>query len=348
VLAGAVAKRRFRAEPEEPVEKLTPEQRRDRRTRDRELAKKAKKPPKGPGSPWRRALLLGVPVVVIAAIVALILFTPIFQTPCITFQSIPPSSGVPDFPPKTTTDFAGTWCPTGAALVYHVVDYLTISINGQSVGIPPTSSATATHPDWPSIGRNSSYPGGYECDLPINTRPPVPSAGQPDGSIQITSPWQYSYNLSEFFQVWSFSFPSVFVNSSYANQPIVYQTNDLLGFTSDSTHRVSLFVDGAPSGAGPGLELNTLDYAPNPYPSCLGGKYGTGHVIALSYSSISAAALGKTLPVGGLVTAGPDPMLYLSSHGGLLEKVGDLVGLATDRAHFRSAGLEWLALRPVG
>ena len=343
-----MAKRRFRSAPEEPVEELTPEQRRDRRRRERELVRKGKKPPTGTRSPWRRALLLGIPVAVIAVIVGIFLFTTVFQTPCITFSPIPAGSGVPNFPAHSTTDFTGTWCPAQASTVYRVVPYLTISINGASVGIPPTTAATATHPDWPSIGRNSSYPGNYACNLPIYTLPPQTSAGMPDGAIVLSSPWNYNYNLSNFFQVWSESFSSVSVNSSYPNQPIVYQTGDLLGFTSDTTHRIALFVDGTQSAAGPNLVLNTLDYAPNPYPSCLGTKYGTGHVILLSYSSVSAAALGEVRGNTGLSTASPSPLPYLASFGGLLEKVGDVAAQATEQAHLEFAGLGWLSMRVVG
>jgi hypothetical protein len=340
-----VAKRRFRTVEAPPEEVLTPEQRRTRRRRDRELRRKGKRPPTGRTSRSRRVLLLSVPVVVIVAVVLLLVFTNFFQTPCLKLQPIPSSSGLPAFPLHNTTDFTGTWCPPGASPVQVVFPYLRINIEGQSVGIPPTQSATSTTPDFPSIGRNASYPGNYACDLPLYTRPPLPAQGFPNGVIYLVSPWPYVYNLSAFFYVWQQSFSGVYVNTSYSNQPIVYQTNELLGFTADATHRVELFVDGAPSSAGPSLELNTLDYATGPQPQCLSELYGTGHTILLEYVSTSSTAVALQPPPAGLVTAGPNPMGYLVSLGGPLQKVGNAPASATDRAHAAFAGLAWLALK---
>jgi len=343
-----VAKRRFRTPAETAPEQLDPAERRARRRRDRELVKRGKKVPLGRSSPWRRAALLGIPAVVIVAIVLVLLYGNLFAAPCVQFQTIPSSSGQPEFPPHNTTNFDGTWCPANVALVEHIHPYLQIKVEGQTVGIPPTQSATPQNPDWPSIGRNSTYPGGYACDLPLHTHPPEPAGGLPDGIIHVESAWPYLYNLSDFFHVWSQSFSSVFVNSSSPSQPVIYQTNNLLGFTADSTHRIDLFVDGQPSAAGPGLVLNTLDYAENPYPSCLAQKYGTGHVILLTYTTVGAAALGSGLHPGGLATAGADPMVYWTSLGGPLQKVGSAVAQATDGDHLTFAGLHWLAGRPVG
>ncbi len=340
-----MAKRRFRGQEPAPVEDLTPEQRRERRRRDRELIKKGKKPPTGGASQRRRILLLSVVAIVIVAVILLITFGGFFKPPCITFQPIPESSGLPAFPPHNTTDFSTTWCPSGVALEMHVHPYLQINIEGQSVGIPPTSSQ-AVNP--PAIGSNSSYPGGYTCDLPIHTHPPDALAGYPDGVLHIESPWPYIYNLSTFFYVWQQSFSSVYVNTSHPSQPIVYQPNDLLGFTADANHKVELFVDGQASTAGPGLELNTLDYAASPYPSCLEAAYGTGHVIVLEYVSISPAVLGSGLHPATLATAGPNPAPYLASLGGPLEKVGDGPAVSSDRAHAELAALPWLTLRPTG
>lgn len=343
-----MAKRRFRASEEEsPVEQLTPDQRRARRRRDRELLKRGKKPPTGRSPRWRRALLLGVPAAIIVAVVLLLAFTNIFQTPCIQFSPIPASSGLPAFPPHNTTDFSTTWCPPAVGLVDHIHPYIQINIEGQSVNIPPSQPATQQNPDYPSIGRNSSYPGSYECDLPIHTHPPDPAVGFPDGVVHIESPWPYIYNLTSFFYVWQQSFSGVFVNSSHPNQPIVYQPNELLGFTADATHKVELFVDGAPSSAAGGLELNTLDYVANPYPTCLGEVYGTGHVILLEYVAISPAVQGSGLHPVGLDTAGPNAMTYMVSLGGPLQKSGSAPAESTDMAHAQFAALHWLSLRGV-
>ncbi|MCI4336744.1 MAG: hypothetical protein L3K17_06070 [Thermoplasmata archaeon] len=344
-----MSKRRFREDAETPAESQTPEERRAQRRKDRALGQKGKKPKSGPTSAWRRAALLGIPAVVIVAVVVVLVFGNLFSTPCITLQPIPPSSGVPGFPPHTTSDFSQTWCPSGVSLVMEVFPYIQININGHSVGIPPTQAASSATPDYPSIGRNTSYPGNYACNLPVATHPPLASQGYPDGIIYLASPWPYIYTLSTFFQVWAGSFSSVNVNASYAAQPIVYQTNDLLGFTSDATHKITLFVDGQVSSAGPSLALDTLDYGPNPYPACMSQKYGTGHIIVLSYSLITPAVRGSGLHPATLSTApGVDPMVYLTSLGGVLEKVGNAAGQETDRAHAMFAGLSWLVLRPLG
>lgn len=340
-----MAKRRFRATSEAPVETLSPEERRALRKKERAKRKAGDKPKGVPSNPWRRALLLAIPVAVIVAVVLVFAFSNLFKTPCLNFSPIPQQSGVPAFPPHNTTDFSQTWCPQNANLVFHVHPYLKISIQGTMVGIPPTQAATSSNPDWPSIGRNSSYPGGYECDLPIHTHPPVASAGYPDGIIHLESPWAYDYNLSNFFSVWSQSFPSVNVNGSFSAQPIVYQTNDILGFRSDATHTVTLYVDNQPSSAGPDLTLNTLDYAPSPSPSCIGEVYGTGHVILISYAKLSPAMVGSGLHPATLSTQGADPMLYLTAHGGTLEKVPELAGHSTGTVEAKVASLLWLSLR---
>lgn len=340
-----MAKRRFRAGEDAPLEDLTPEQRRARRRRDRELLRRGKKPPTGTRSPWRRVALLGIPAGVIVAVVLVLLFSNIFTTPCIEFTSIPASSGLPAFPPHNTTDFSQSWCPPGVTFVVHIHPYVKINIEGQAVGIPPTQAATPQTPDYPSIGRNSSYPGNYECDLPLHTHPPDAGVGFPDGVLHIESPWPYAYNLSTFFYIWQQSFSSVYVNSSHASQPIVYQSNELLGFTADATHKVELFVDGQPSSAGPSLVLNTLDYAPNPYPSCIGEVYGTGHVILLEYVQISPAVRAGALHPATLTTAGPSALPYLASLGGPLEKASNAPAESTTLAHAQFAALGWLALR---
>lgn len=340
-----MAKRRFRNADEPLPEELTPEQRRARRRRDRELVRKGKAPPSGRPNRRRRALLLSIPVVIIVAILSVLLFTQFFQAPCIQFQPIPQSSGQPTFPLHNTTDFSGTWCPPGVGLVVHMHPYIKIDIEGQTVNIPPTQLATPQNPDFPSIGRNASYPNNYACDLPIHTHAPDPALGYPDGVVHIESPWPYVYNLSSFFYVWQQSFTGVFVNSTHPNQPIVYQPNELLGFTSDATHKVELFVDGAASTAGPSLELNTLDYVANPYPTCLAELYGTGHVILLEYASISPAVRGSGLHPATLESAPPTAMPYLVSLGGPLQKVGDIAAETTDMVHAQFASLHWLSLR---
>jgi len=295
----AVAKRRISsAAAEEPPTARTPDERRRQRKKDRAAKKSGKG---GRPSNWRRAAYIGVPVGVVVAVVVVLVTLNANSIPCLQLAPVPVgTSGIPAFPPHNTTNFGSTWCPSGVNVVLYSYPYLTVTIGGTTVTIPN------------SIGRNSSYPSGQACNLPVLTRPPAP--GYPTGTIYIESPWAFDYNLSTFFTVWSQSYANVFVNSSHASQPVVYQSDDLLGFTADATHFVRLFVDGSPSNAGPSLGIDTLDYGPNPYPTCIGEKYGTGHHILLTYTTASPGAAGARVIAPTLATGpavpGWDLMLY--------------------------------------
>jgi hypothetical protein len=327
-----VAKRRFSAEAadeEKPTAK-TPEERRRQRKKDRASRKAGNSVT---GNRWRRVAYIGVPVVVVVAVVVvLITLTNANSIPCLQLTAVPVSqSGIPGFPPHNTTDFSKSWCPQGVTTVLASFPSLTISIEGTSVSLPT------------SVGRNTSYPGGIECDLPVLTR--VAVSPYPTSTIYVESPWAFEYNLSTFFSVWSQSYANVFVNSSHASQPVVYQTDDLLGFTADGTHAVHLFVDGTPSSDGPSLGISTLDYGPNPYPSCIAEKYGTGHKILLTYTASSPGSLGVRGPTGLLATGPADP----GANGLLFDSPMPHLGFgAADRTAFAKltlGSLSWLVGR---
>jgi hypothetical protein len=332
-----VAKRRVSSASEEEQTKSTaprtPEERRRQRKKDR-ASKKAGRA--GTTSNWRRAAYVGIPAaVVIAVVVVLITLTNANSIPCLQFTPVPVGeSGIPAFPPHNTTDFGNTWCPNGVSIVLDSYPYLTISIDGTGVSLPT------------SIGRNSSYPGGQSCDLPVETQPP--SAGYPSGTVYVASPWAFSYNLSTFFTVWSQSYADVYVNSSHASQPIVYQTNNLLGFQSDSTHFVREFVDGSPSSAGPSLGIDTLDYGPNPYPSCIGQKYGTGHHILLTYSGATAGAAGARVIAPTLATGPAIPGWDLLLYDSPMPHFGFGAPERTAFAKLALGSLSWLVGRHAG
>ena len=329
-----MAKRRIRRSDDRAPEEQSVEERRA----DRKKGKKSASGRKGFGSPLRRAAIIGIPVGIIAAIVVVLVFFNPFLTPCIQFSPIPTSSGVPAFPPHNTTDFTNTWCPPVTSLVLHVHPLVKIFIDGTSVTIPSPSS-----PPGDSLGRNNSYPGGYECDLPIHTHPPAAAAGFPAGVIHLESPWAYIYTLSNFFGIWSQSYSSAFVNSTDSSQPIIYQQNDLLGFTTDAGHSIELLVNNQPSSDGPNLELNTLDYSPNPFPACLGERYGTGNVIVLAYGP--TGAIVTTHPAGTLQTgpAAPGLLEHLVGWPGPHPSWWNAHMAPID--HARAASLGWLALR---
>lgn len=324
-----MAKRRRAPDaPEKAPEDLTPEERREKRRRER--ASKDKHRTKSLGSRWRRTAVVGGAGGVIAAVVVVLVFFHPFGVPCLQFQANP--SGTPAFPGHDTTDFTGTWCPSGVTVVMQTYPLLTVSINGNVVSLPS------------SIGRNSSYTLGgnpYECDLPLVTRSAA-LTGLPANTIEIISPWPYDYNLSDFFQVWAQSYSTVSVNATSPSQPIVYTTTDLLGFTADSGHVVTLYVDNQPSSAGPNLLLNTLDGTPSPYPTCLGEVYGTGHHILLTYGARpQTAALAPGAP-GHLETGRYSG--YRPAAAAFRWSFLSASGIVVDPSLYVLVGLTWLGL----
>lgn len=269
-----MSKRRAKDEAEETApEKLTPEERRAQRRRDKAPAGSGKRR-RAFDSPARRALILGLPAVAIVAVVAFLLFNPFnIATPCLTLQ---PATTAPYYPPAGTTNFTQYWCPPGSPVSAYVSEpYLSIEVNGSFVGLPL------------GIGVNKSY-AHYTCTLPITT--PTQAGELPANVFVIASPWYYQYNLSWFFGDWAATYGTVDVDSSHPSQTVTYTGNDLLGFTADASHTIGLFVDNRQSTAGPRLGLAQLDYMPNPFPSCIGSVYGTGHRILLVYAYKAATA----------------------------------------------------------
>jgi hypothetical protein len=284
-----VAKRRFRSDSdaESAPEDLSPEERRARRREERSRGAKSKRP-KAERTGWRRGLVPGAVAVVIVAVVLFLWLGVgvLFPHPCIAFQSIPETSGIPDFPASNTTNFGQTWCPQATTL-FSVHPELQVSINGQSVGLPP------------SIGRSQNFTN-YECDLPLHTEP-----GVSGGLFNVTSPWPYDYTLGDFFSVWQESYVSAFINSTYSTTTIDYTSSQLLGLSADSTHTIRLFVDNQLSSSGPSLVLNGLNNGPGSDPSCVDAVYGSGHVIALVYQTLGGGSVVVGHPFATLATAAP-------------------------------------------
>lgn len=218
---------------------------------------------RGPGTTRRRAVILSIPVGAVALIVVVLVFFSPFAAPCIRLQSIPPGSGTPVFPPRSTMDFSSTWC-SSTSPVYHVHVLLTIDVDNAAV------------PLFSSVGINSSYPGGYSCFLPLHTH-------DSSGTLHVESAWPYEYTLGDFFSEWSLSEATVYINSSFASQPVNYSGTSLFGLPMGGQHSLSLFVDGLLSTSGPQLDISELDNPPGPYPACLGETYGTGHTLSIVY-----------------------------------------------------------------
>ena len=334
-----MAKRRIRNLADKDPEELTAEERRALRKRERAAGGTDRAVrPKG-GFPWRRAAAIGIPAVVVVAIIVVLLVNPFHANPpCLQFTTSP--SGEPAFPPKGTTDFSTTWCPGNAPLIMHLHPYVKIAINGHSIGVGESGLP-------PSIGRDSNYTN-YECDLPIHTHPPGPGEPSPAGILHIESPWAYIFNLSMLFSEWSQSYSGAYVNQSNTQAPITYTPTDLLGYQADPGHSVTLFVDNQLSSDGPNLNLDVLPYLSDPFPACVGTIYGTGHTILLSYQARSAVALGVGTGIHGATasTAAADPELNGLLFDSPMPHVGSTIAHASDLTRLRYAGLGWLSLRP--
>jgi hypothetical protein len=332
-----VAKRRTRSGPDpEGSDEERPASAEDRRKERKRLrAAREAGNVRGKDRPsWvRRGLIFGIPTAIIVVVIVVLLVNP-FQPPCIQFQPIPASSGIPAFPPHNTTDFSTTWCPN-APSVFSAYPQLTIEIGSTTVALPT------------SIGRESNFTQGgspYACDLPIQTNT-VAQGGASPNTIYILSPWPYIYNLSVFFSVWAQSYSKADVNSSYSSQPITYTPTDLLGFTNDATHSVSLWVDNQISSAGPNLNLDTLSNNPNVYPSCIGSIYGTSHTILLRYGSTGTKAVDRGVVSPVLATGGSPVDLALEAYGSPAPLVEGALRTFGMIAYLHLKGLDWLVLR---
>ncbi|MCI4340307.1 MAG: hypothetical protein L3J73_03460 [Thermoplasmata archaeon] len=318
-----MAKRRFQNQTDgtKAPEQLSPEERRVRRREDRERDARGKKP-KDARTGWRRAVVPLAVVGTIAVVVVIILWGVgvLFHPPCVQFGPIPSSSGTPQFPNATTTDFTGTWCPTATAL-FSINPQLSIVINGATIALPP------------SIGRSANFTG-HACVLPLHTQP-----GLSLGLFNVSSPWAYQYTLGEFFTVWQGSYQSAFVNSSYSTRTIDYTASSILGLPADAHHSLTLFVDNQQSSDGPGLILNTLNHGPGSSPSCIDTIYGSGHTITIVYKSTTT---GTAIPVPGTLSTASAAPLAPTFDSPLA--VGPSV---VSSAHPGSAVPPWLLLRPA-
>ncbi len=117
-----------------------------------------------------------------------------------------------------------------------------------------------------------------------------------------------SWTLADFFSIWKYSCsqnPSLCPTVNGAPRPVVFNQTDIFGFRADSTHSVTLLVDGTPSSQWGALDLLQLDYCSaalasafpcsqtaggNPAWECVAAgqcgtyPYGTGHKIVIEYA----------------------------------------------------------------
>ncbi|HYB04626.1 MAG TPA: hypothetical protein VED17_09190 [Nitrososphaerales archaeon] len=194
-------------------------------------------------------------------------------------------------------------CLGTEALFLHIHPYLKIIIDGKNVTIPgaigienPVAEGIYT---WGEV-----YTGGSaSCFEPVHTH-------DSSGLIHIESPDNQNYTLGDFFNIWSQTYSYALVDGM--KHPIVFNSTDILGYTTNSTYSLVLLVDGKPSNAFGSLVLNTLDYCsptitstsspcyPTDWstltnsagqPEWNGGTgypYGTGHTIVIEYGPSSS------------------------------------------------------------
>ena len=174
----------------------------------------------------------------------------------------------------------------GTAL--HIHPWLRIWIDGAN---PSNITIPA------AIGiRNPVFQGGFaaggqnSCFEPLHTH-------DSSGIIHVESPdTTTQYSLGDFFQIWNETYGTI--NISGSSLPIIFTSNDILGYKTDQTHTLSLLVDGSNSTAYQNLVLNTYDYCNaqttgppcspsaviNPYPPSY--PYGTLHTILIYYRAV--------------------------------------------------------------
>ena len=190
------------------------------------------------------------------------------------------SSGSPGFP-----------FPCGSEVTnLHVHPWLRITIN------PGTGNISVPIPNAigildPQIGNGVA--SGGSCLEPLHTH-------DASGIIHVeAASTSTQYTLDNFFQIWEVTYNTVNVNG--VNEPVVFNSTDILGYKVDTTHRIWLLVDGNNVTDNVSPVLNQLDYCNQAlanvrpcYPTAggdpyYGGEaypYGTGHTIVIYYKPV--------------------------------------------------------------
>lgn len=178
--------------------------------------------------------------------------------------------------------FAQPPFPCGSEGTYdHLHPYLQIWVDGKNVTIPTDVGILQ----------------GGTCTEPVHTHD---SGGVLHLELSQAQSGQ-NWTLSDFFRIWSFSCGQQASYCPVVNgtaRPVEFTPTDILGFKADSSHRVVLLVDGAPSADYGSLNLMKYDYCnaaigatfpcstASGNPLWNGGSsypYGTGHKIVIEY-----------------------------------------------------------------
>ncbi|HKW04505.1 MAG TPA: hypothetical protein VJN71_04320 [Nitrososphaerales archaeon] len=127
------------------------------------------------------------------------------------------------------------------SLFLHIHPWLTITINGVNVTIPP-GIGIVNPAEGGTYNGAPIYGGGAGSEFePVHTHDNT-------GIIHIESPTNTNYTLGQFFQIWAATY--AYVNFSGSNRPIVFNNTDILGFVvNSSSSSLKLLVNGLPAPA---------------------------------------------------------------------------------------------------
>jgi hypothetical protein len=181
-------------------------------------------------------------------------------------------------------------CIAEQSYYIHIHPYLQIWIDGKNVTIPANIGITASG----------------SCLEPLHTH-------DASGILHIELSQAQSnrnWTLDNFFSIWSFTCgiqPAQCPTVNGTARSVVFDQTNILGFRADSTHKVTLLVDGVQSSEGGSLNLEKYDYCSavlSNGPPCsptAGGDptwnvvsstqhgtypYGTGHKIVIEFASV--------------------------------------------------------------
>lgn len=125
----------------------------------------------------------------------------------------------------------------------HIHPYLQIWVDGKNVSMPANIGITLS--------------GG--CLEPIHTH-------DTSGILHIElsqAEANRNWTLGDFFTIWKYTCslqPAQCPIVNGTSRPVVFDQTNLLGFTADSSHKVTMLVNGVQSSAGGSLNLEQYDY----------------------------------------------------------------------------------------
>jgi hypothetical protein len=125
----------------------------------------------------------------------------------------------------------------------HIHPYLQIWVDGKNVTIPA------------DIGITQSG----SCLEPIHTHDSSGILHVELSQAEANKTW----TLGDFFTIWKYTCslqPAQCPTVNGSSRPVVFDQSNLLGYAADSTHKVTLLVDGVQSSAGGSLNLEQYDY----------------------------------------------------------------------------------------